>query len=150
MRARLAFTLIELLVVIAIIAILIALLVPAVQKVREAANAAQCQNNLKQIGLALHNFHDRNKYLPAGYLSKDKPDGTDGGPGWGWGTLILPEIEQGNLYQQIDLTKGMPMAPTAVKTQPLALHLCPSDFGPVFFSVQNKANQPSMDIARGN
>src|SRR5207237_4637092 len=55
-----------------------------------------------------------------------------------------------NLYQQIDLTKGMPMAPTAVKTQPLALHLCPSDFGPVFFTVQNKANQPIMDIARGN
>src|SRR5438477_4627 len=88
MRSR-AFTLIELLVVIAIIAILIGLLVPAVQKVREAAANAQCQNNLKQLATACHNFHGTNKALPANYGCC----GT-GGPYWSWIAMILPYIEQ--------------------------------------------------------
>jgi prepilin-type N-terminal cleavage/methylation domain-containing protein/prepilin-type processing-associated H-X9-DG protein len=96
---RPAFTLIELLVVIAIIAILIALLVPAVQKVREAAARASCQNNLKQIGLALHSYHDTKKKLAPGCTTDVPPFGT-GGSGWGssWMVWILPHIEQTALY----------------------------------------------------
>jgi prepilin-type N-terminal cleavage/methylation domain-containing protein len=98
-KRRSAFTLIELLVVIAIIAILIALLVPAVQKVREAAARTQCTNNLKQLGLALHNFHDVYKYLPPGGGNDMPPWGTATSPQWGssWMVYILPYIDQGNI-----------------------------------------------------
>jgi len=94
---RRAFTLIELLVVIAIIAILIALLLPAVQQAREAARRSQCKNNLKQIGLALHNYHDVYIMFPPGSIVKE-----DGTATLGWQGSILPFVDQIGLYEQLD------------------------------------------------
>ena len=100
-KPRRAFTLIELLVVIAIIAILVALLLPAVQQAREAARRTQCKNNLKQIGLALHNYHDTYNVFPMGNVVRVDPSGDLYGDGWSYHARILPYIEQTNLYSQV-------------------------------------------------
>jgi prepilin-type N-terminal cleavage/methylation domain-containing protein/prepilin-type processing-associated H-X9-DG protein len=138
-RLRAAFTLIELLVVIAIIAVLLGLLLPAVQKVREAASRMECANNLKQIGLALHSYHDANQAFPQAYKLLPTPDPTappgTGTFGAGAFVLILPYLEQGNLASAIDTTRAalssvnMPPGNPAYST-PLKTFLCPSSPGP--------------------
>ncbi len=128
------FTLIELLVVIAIIAVLIALLLPAVQQAREAARRTQCKNNLKQIGLALHNYHDAFETFPMGYCaamtygSGSIPGGDDTDNGWGWSALILPQLDQAPLYNQFNFGQPIKNFP-AIQTS-IAAYLCPSDLTP--------------------
>ncbi len=123
-RLRIAFTLIELLVVIAVIAILIAMLVPAVQKVRESASRTTCQNNLKQIGLAIHNYHDAYRHLPPGFTATAAPGG-DVAPGWGWSFYILPYLEQDALYRSQNTNQSVAASPLLAKV--LATYMCPSD-----------------------
>ncbi len=128
---RAAFTLIELLLVIAVMAILVALLMPAVQKVREAANRATCENNLHQIGLALYGYHDRNGTFPPGYQDNASqwPD-PDIGPGWGWASFLLADLEQGNLMNQIDYAVNLDAPSPAIvgaRATFLKIFFCPSD-----------------------
>jgi prepilin-type N-terminal cleavage/methylation domain-containing protein/prepilin-type processing-associated H-X9-DG protein len=130
MKTRRGFTMIELLVVIAIIAVLIALLLPAVQAAREAARRASCINNLKQMGIALHNYHDALSVFPPGYIAASRfIDGeTDVAPGWSWATMLLPQLDQAPLYASINvyLPVQAPANTTATQTL-LSAFLCPSD-----------------------
>ena len=122
------FTLVELLVVIAIIGILVSLLLPAVQAARESGRRTQCSNNFKQIGLALHNYHDRLKVFPPGYLENLDSQGKELGPGWGWMAMLLSDIEQNNLQNQIDMTVGIEQTKNAnQRTIVISTLLCPSD-----------------------
>ncbi len=126
---RRAFTLIELLVVIAIIAILIALLLPAVQQAREAARRSSCKNNIKQLGLGLHNYHETHRMFPMSY--KHIADGYDNTQrGLTWIAFLLPFIDQANVYNKIN--HGLPLSDPAnseVSRTVLTVLLCPSDPG---------------------
>jgi prepilin-type processing-associated H-X9-DG protein/prepilin-type N-terminal cleavage/methylation domain-containing protein len=125
------FTLIELLVVIAIVAILIALLVPAVQKVRDAAARAQCQNSLKQVGLALQGYHGTNHVFPPGYKSDFDTAGIDTGPGWGWAAFTLPFMDQQTLFSTIQFSQPIEAdVNSGARTTPISVFLCPADTPP--------------------
>jgi len=155
---RRGFTLIELLVVIAIIAILVALLLPAVQQAREAARRSSCKNNLKQIGLALHNYHDTYGMFPMGIshlrggCSLDDGD-ADGNyirdfnrrfGSWSWQAMIMPFLEQGALYDSVGV--GRQEANVALNSAvnrgllqvPVAVLNCPSDYGPILNTYSNR------------
>ena len=126
------FTLVELLVVIAIIGILIGLLLPAVQAAREAARRMECLNNLKQIGIALHNYHDVNGAFTSawrGYAADGKRPCVYGDPGWGWAAAILPFMEQTPLYSQIDIATSISTDKNKqARTLSLKAYRCPSEF----------------------
>ncbi len=124
-RLRTAFTLVELLVVIAIIGVLVGLLLPAVQAAREAARRMSCQNNLHQIGLALHNYHGVFDQLPSGWIADDTDHHE---PGWGWAAGILPQMEQAATYESINF--GLPIEEDEHEPARLTTiqgYICPSD-----------------------
>lgn len=155
-RSRPGFTLIELLVVIAIISVLIALLLPAVQQAREAARRTQCRNNLKQMGLALHNYHDSYNTFPPGIVSRlanptwvmapgacnSAPD--DLGPGWSFFARMLPYLEQGNFHNTINF--NLPLsdpANAAARRTVVGAYRCPSDAGPQLIRIYDCGSPPS-------
>jgi len=166
--SRTGFTLVELLVVIAIIGILIALLLPAVQAAREAARRSQCTNNLKQIGVALHNYHDVHKGFAPGYINNPPNHANGSGPvsgnfsQWGWAALILPFMEQGPLHDQLDvgninlsaaLTPGGPFDRTAILAEPVSSFACPSDVGKLVNRDKNMLRDTTnayQDVAKSN
>ena len=149
----LGFTLIELLVVIAIIAILIALLLPAVQQAREAARRTQCKNNLKQIGIALHNYHDTHSCLPPMKTWDNEKDCLGGTPwdnlgGFSWRVMILPFVEQSVMYNQINFATVQSQAACTgsgpvwaqITNKAIPGYLCPSDSTPAIIGTNAGAN----------
>lgn len=140
---RPGFTLVELLVVIAIIGLLIGILLPAIQAARESARRMTCTNNLKQIGLALHAYHDAYKRFPPGYTSGvgSGDYANDLGPSWGWSAFLLPYIEQAPIFKQIDVNKDITDAShNLVRATVISEFLCPSDIGKSQFAVDKRGD----------
>jgi prepilin-type N-terminal cleavage/methylation domain-containing protein len=142
---RPAMTLVEVLVVVAIVALLIGLLLPAAQRVREAANQTACRNNLRQIGIALHAFHESRGRLPPGLLAELDTPPEEGEinsfPGWGWAAHLLPHLGQGPLSEQIvwEQSVGAPEN-VGVRTQVVKTFVCPSDLNTGLFVVWSEYN----------
>ncbi|MCO6459035.1 MAG: DUF1559 domain-containing protein [Pirellulaceae bacterium] len=154
---RAGFTLVELLVVIAIIGVLIALLLPAVQAAREAARRTSCFNNLKQTGIALHNYHDTFGALPPGWIGQETPGGrplAEGEPGWGWASMLLPFMEETNVSQRlIDFHYSITdPVNDAARVFPIPTFRCRSDTGPPTFLLPSEADPatPIGHVATSN
>lgn len=137
LRRSRGFTLIELLVVLAVIGLLLAILAPAVQQARESARRVECQNKLKQIGLAMHAYHNTHNTLPPGYITSRPQDmNATERSHWSWGAMLLPHLDQMPLYQQLQpgtVTLHAHLATPgglAALTTPLSIFVCPSDSGP--------------------
>ena len=147
------FTLVELLVAIAIIGILLALLLPAVQAAREASRRASCTNNMRQVGLALHLYHDVNRCLPPGWISQHPTTGQPywlGQPGWGWEARILPHLEQVNVSDNL-IDMNLPMTHSshdAARVTWIGTYTCPSDVGDDVF-VLNPGPMPAPSYSTG-
>jgi prepilin-type processing-associated H-X9-DG protein len=122
-----------------------------VQKVREAANRMKCKNNLKQIGLALHNYHDRMGTFPPGYQTLVASDNSDLGPGWGWAAFLLDDVEQKNLKDRLrfDLQISDP-ANAQVRVTTVPLFVCPSEYQTGTFTVVDADGNSICDVARGS
>jgi prepilin-type N-terminal cleavage/methylation domain-containing protein len=152
---RTGFTLIELLVVIAIIGALVAILIPAVQAAREAARRATCKNHLRQIGLALHSYHDVRKTLPTGWLGFDatgQPH-AEGERAWGWASRILPFLEEDPLSKSIRFDRSITDPLNRIPRETvLSVCVCPTDPAPSsVFTLQREAGgQPLVDLGRSN
>ncbi len=153
MRSRRSgFTLIELLVVIAIIGVLVALLLPAVQQAREAARRAQCKNNLKQIGLALHNYHDSFNTFPSGWVGVTSGvQSIYGSNGWGWASRILPQMDQSPLYNTLNFNLSV-ADPTHLtqRTTKLPIFRCPSDIGLDQWTITDESGTALSALATAN
>jgi len=146
--AQRGFTLVELLVSIAIISTLISLLMPAVQQARSAARRSQCTSHLKQLAVALHNYHDAHRTLPPGAIVRGPAFPTT--TGWGWAAMNLPYIEQSALHDRINFEEHNALAPNlSLLTQRLAVHVCPQDTQPDHFDV-DIPNEATVSVATGN
>ena len=155
LRPKRGFTLIELLVVIAIIAILIALLLPAVQQAREAARRTSCRNNLKQIGIALHNYHDVFGTFPPGYIAEgvtaDDGVGAETGSGFAWSTLLLPYLEQPAVFQGLDFNENSTDPNNVLMgLTPLSVYICASDDVQPQFDVNDSTGTLIARVASSN
>ncbi len=129
MNERRGLTLIELLVSLAIIAVLMGLLLPAIQKVRDSAARAQCANQLHQMGLACHAWHDARGTFPPGYSAWPSTDPLTTRPGWGWAAFLLPYLEQEDLFAQIDFRCPIEAPSNTARETVVRVYLCPADAG---------------------
>lgn len=134
LRKKLGFTLVELLTVTSIVTVSMSLLLPGLQKVRNQARVAACKNNMKQLGLAMHNYHDTMNTFPPGWVVKETKAAA--GPGYGWGAMVLPYMDQAPLYTQLNFSQP----PAVDKTTQIKLpgYLCPDDTAAALNSVRGK------------
>ncbi len=153
-RAKRAFTLVELLVVIAIIGVLVGLLLPAVQSAREAARRISCFNNIKQVGLGLLNYYDSNNEFPSSFLrNEDYSVSTFGGPGWGWGAMVLPYLEETPLHDQLQWkTRSLSGDPALVEllqstVSPFVCPSCPAASSPLNEALVSSSTAPAFALS---